>query len=116
VVPLQLPGTYVGEQAYVSLTVDANTGRVMGANFCWWTTAGGTGYTSIPTLTVYASIPGVGQGAEVVILNRSSIPTGVVPAGGGTLSGLRVNNGGSGYFGRNYPCALRCSVLWYKQY
>ena len=101
------PGTYVGGQAYVTLTVDPQTGRVIGGTV----TNGGSGYTAIPALTVYASIPGVGQGAEVEILNRTAIPAGTVPTGGGVLSNLRVNNGGSGYFGRNYPSAQ--GVMFY---
>jgi hypothetical protein len=93
-------GTIVGQQAYVSLTIDASTGRVMGATL----NVGGSGYTAIPELTVYSSIPGVGEGAEVVITTRTPIVTGVTPSGG-TFTGIRVNNGGSGYFGRNFPVA-----------
>jgi len=93
-------GSIVGVQAYMSLTVDPLTGRVMGVTI----DNGGSGYASIPEVTVYSAIPGVGQGAEVVILTRSPIATGVTPSGGALLT-ARVNNGGSGYFARNYPGA-----------
>ena len=102
-----VPGTYVGQQAYVTLTVDPNTGRVVGGTV----TNGGSGYESIPDVTVYPAIPGVGSGAEVEILNVSAITSNTNPNTGGTLSGIRVNNGGSGYFGRNYPSAQ--GVMFY---
>jgi hypothetical protein len=90
-------------QAMIGLTIDPLTGRVVDASV----TQGGLGYASAPTIHVFSSIPGVGSGAEVVVLagtaGFTAINTGTNPNAGGTIIGVRVNNGGSGYFGRNYP-------------
>ncbi len=95
-----VPGTFVGSQAYISLTVDPQTGRVAGANII----TVGAGYDTIPALVVYSAIPGVGSGAVVVVTGVSAIITNTNPNTGGSLTGVvRVNNGGSGYFGRNFP-------------
>jgi hypothetical protein len=91
-------GTLVGTQALIGVTTDLRTGRVVGANVI----NGGVGYSAAPTVSVFASIPGVGSGAEIVVNGFIAPTTGTTP-GGGTITSVRVNNGGSGYFGRNWP-------------
>lgn len=91
-------GTLVGTQALIGVTTDLRTGRVVGANVV----NGGVGYSAAPTVSVFASIPGVGSGAEIVVNGFTAPTTGTTP-GGGTITSVRVNNGGSGYFGRNWP-------------
>lgn len=96
-------GTYADDQAQalIGLTVDARTGRVVDVSFL----SGGRGYEEAPEVHVFASIPGVGSGAELTVTGFTPINTGSNPNNGGTITAIRVDNGGSGYFGRNYPDA-----------
>lgn len=89
-----VPGSVVGTQAIVALTIDATTGRITAA-----TSNGGAGYTGTPTVHVFSSVPGMGTGATI------SAPTtaALLAALNGSAAPLTVTNGGSGYFGRNYP-------------
>lgn len=97
-----VPGSVVGTQAIVALTIDATTGRITAA-----TSNGGAGYTGTPTVHVFSSVPGMGTGATI------SAPTtaALLAALNGSAAPLTVTNGGSGYFGRNYPMGAVASGL-----
>jgi hypothetical protein len=67
-------------------------GHITGVTF----TDNGMGYTEVPAVTFYPSVPGMGTGA-----------TGVAIVSNGQITGVKMTNMGNGYLGKNYPTSVK---------
>ena len=72
-------------------------GRITGVGFPWWAPyTEGDGYTTPPTVTFFASVPGKGAGA-----------TGIAVINNGQVVNVIMTNQGAGYTGKNSPSSTR---------
>jgi len=66
---------------------------------------GGQGYFTVPTLTVIPSVNALGSGAQLIA---------TIDQSNGTISSVRVLEGGSNYLGKNNPTSTVSSNLPYR--
>lgn len=74
----------------------SDDGFVNGVSFSGDGLTHGQGYIEIPTVTFFASVPGMGQGA-----------TGIAQIENGQVKEIIMTNKGQGYFGKNRPAAAK---------
>ena len=71
-------------------------GFVNGVSFSGDGLTHGQGYIAVPTVTFFASVPGMGQGA-----------TGIAQIENGQVKEIIMTNKGQGYFGKNRPATAK---------